>query len=289
MRKLNRWLLLLALSLMATTGSTQKTPRAPAAPKPAKLSPEGERWVAQTLKQMSLDEKIGQLFAVWAYGSFLSTESQDYKDLLRDVEEKHIGTFAIQTQGSPLGVEYSQVYPTAILVNTLQKHAKVPLLIGADFERGTSMRVEEGASFPHAMAVGATNRPEDAYTMGKITALEGKAVGVPWIFAPENTPLGKKVPEATAFDYLKTLAISRLYLDNIDHIQSSWLTPGIKICQVGLQFGADDVGSILIEENVVFAAGVRNRTNEEELRRIISDAGYIPAQRDTLYLSYVLK
>ena len=112
---------------------------------------------------------------------------------------------------------------------------------------------------------------------------------IPWIFAPENTPLGKKVPETTAFDYLKTLAISRLYLDNIDHIQSSWLTPGIKICQVGLQFGADDVGSILIEENVVYAAGVRNRTNEEELRRIISDAGYIPAQRDTLYRSYVWK
>ena len=112
---------------------------------------------------------------------------------------------------------------------------------------------------------------------------------IPWIFAPENTPLGKKVPETTAFDYLKTLAISRLYLDNIDHIQSSWLTPGIKICQVGLQFGADDVGSILIEENVVYAAGVRNRTNEEELRRIISDAGYMPVQRDTLYRSYVLK
>jgi cyclic dehypoxanthinyl futalosine synthase len=112
---------------------------------------------------------------------------------------------------------------------------------------------------------------------------------IPWIFAPENTPLGKKVPEATAVDYLKTLAISRLYLDNIDHIQSSWLTPGIKVCQVGLQFGADDVGSILIEENVVFAAGVRNRTNEAELRRIIFDAGYIPAQRDTLYRSYVLR
>ncbi len=112
---------------------------------------------------------------------------------------------------------------------------------------------------------------------------------IPWIFAPESTALGKKVPQTTAVDYLKTLAISRLYLDNIDHIQSSWLTPGIKVCQVGLQFGADDVGSILIEENVVYAAGVRNRTNEAELRRIISDAGYIPAQRDTLYRSYALK
>jgi cyclic dehypoxanthinyl futalosine synthase len=112
---------------------------------------------------------------------------------------------------------------------------------------------------------------------------------IPWIFAPENTSLGKKQKETTAVDYLKTLAVSRLYLDNIDHIQTSWLTPGIKVCQVGLQFGADDVGSILVEENVVYAAGVRNRTNEAELRRIISDAGYIPAQRDTLYRSYVLK
>ncbi len=112
---------------------------------------------------------------------------------------------------------------------------------------------------------------------------------IPWIFAPENTPLGKKVPETTAVDYLKTLAVSRMYLDNVDHIQSSWLTPGIKVCQVGLQFGADDVGSILIEENVVYAAGVRNRTNEAELRRIINDAGYIPVQRDTLYRTFFLK
>jgi beta-N-acetylhexosaminidase len=185
MRIVNRWLLPLAILLMATTGRTQKSPRAPVALKTAELSPESERWVAQTLKSMSLDEKIGQLFAVWAYGSFLSTESQDYKDLLREVEEKHIGSFAIQTQGSPTGIVRSQVYPTAVLVNTLQRHAKVPLLVAADFERGTSMRVEEGSSFPHAMAVAATGRPEDAYTMGKITALEGRAVGVPWIFAPD--------------------------------------------------------------------------------------------------------
>jgi beta-N-acetylhexosaminidase len=186
MRTLSRCLVLLALVSMATTGRTQKSPRAPDAPKPAALSSEGERWVTQTLKSLSLDEKIGQLFAVWAYGSFLSAESQDYKDLLSDVEEKHVGTLAIQTQGSPLGIpQRSQVYPTAVLLNTLQRHAKIPLLVAADFERGTSMRVEEGASFPHAMAVAATGRPEDAYTMGKITAIEGKAAGVPWIFAPD--------------------------------------------------------------------------------------------------------
>ena len=185
MRKLGRWLLLLALFSMATTSHTQNSPRTGDAPKSGGVSPDGERWVSQTLKSMSLDEKIGQLFCVWAYGTFLSTESQDYKDLLRDVEEKHIGSFAIQTQGSPVGIVRSQVYPTAVLVNTLQRHAKVPLLVAADFERGTSMRVEGGVSFPHAMAIAATRRPEDAYTMGKVTALEGRAVGVPWIFAPD--------------------------------------------------------------------------------------------------------
>ncbi len=203
MVKSNRWLLLIALlgcgfslfnlssegeparTVMATTSRTQKPTRASAAPNRTRLSAEGERWVAQTLKKMSLDEKIGQLFAVWCYGGFLSAESPEYKELLRDVEEKHIGSFAIQTQGSPVGIERSQVYPTAVLVNTLQKHAKVPLLVAADFERGTSMRIEEGSSFPHSMAVAATGRPEDAYTMGKITALEAKAAGVPWIFAPD--------------------------------------------------------------------------------------------------------
>jgi beta-N-acetylhexosaminidase len=185
MRELSRWLLLLILASMATTARTQKTPRASAAPTRTKLSPEGERWMSQTLKKMTLDEKIGQLFAVWCYGGFLSAESLEYKELLRDVEEKHIGSFAVSTQGSPLGIERSQVYPTAVLANTLQNHAKVPLLIAADFERGTSMRIDEGASFPHAMAVAATGRPEDAYTMGKITALEAKAAGVPWIFAPD--------------------------------------------------------------------------------------------------------
>src|SRR5579863_5204759 len=99
MRRLNRWLPLIALSLMATTSHTQKPPGAPAAPTPVKLSPDSERWVAQTLKKMSLDEKIGQVFAVWAYGSFISTESPTYRDLLRYVEEKHIGSIAIQTQG----------------------------------------------------------------------------------------------------------------------------------------------------------------------------------------------
>ncbi len=112
---------------------------------------------------------------------------------------------------------------------------------------------------------------------------------IPWAFQRELTSLGRFVKEeATAVEYLKTLAISRIYLDNILNIQSSWVTPGLKTCQVGLRFGGNDVGSIMIEENVVSAAGTHYRATEEELRRLIRDAGFIPKQRDTLYRTYFL-
>jgi cyclic dehypoxanthinyl futalosine synthase len=112
---------------------------------------------------------------------------------------------------------------------------------------------------------------------------------ISWSFQRENTSLGRFVKEeATAVEYLKTLAISRLYLDNILNVQSSWVTQGLKTCQVGLRFGGNDVGSIMIEENVVSAAGAHNRASEEELRRIIRDAGFVPKQRDTLYRTYFL-
>ncbi|HLJ49832.1 MAG TPA: cyclic dehypoxanthinyl futalosine synthase [Bryobacteraceae bacterium] len=112
---------------------------------------------------------------------------------------------------------------------------------------------------------------------------------IPWSFQRENTSLGRFIKEeATGVEYLKTLAISRLYLENILNIQSSWVTPGLKTCQVGLRFGGNDVGSIMIEENVVSAAGAHHRATEEELRRLIRDAGFIPKQRDTLYRTYFL-
>ncbi len=112
---------------------------------------------------------------------------------------------------------------------------------------------------------------------------------IPWSFQRENTSLGRFVKEeATAVEYLQTLAISRLYLDNFENVQSSWVTQGLKTCQVGLRFGGNDVGSIMIEENVVSAAGAHHRSTEEELRRMIRDAGFVPKQRDTLYRTYFL-
>ncbi len=112
---------------------------------------------------------------------------------------------------------------------------------------------------------------------------------IPWTFQRENTSLGRFVKEeATAVEYLKTLAISRLYFENILNIQSSWVTQGLKMVQLGLRFGGNDVGSVMLEENVVSAAGAHHQASEEDLRRLIRDAGFIPKQRDTLYRTLFL-
>src|SRR5713226_1729128 len=112
---------------------------------------------------------------------------------------------------------------------------------------------------------------------------------IPWSFQPGNTALGGRGwDEATSVEYLKVLAISRLYLDNIDNVQASWVTQGLKVLELGLHFGGNDVGSVMLEENVVKAAGTSNFTTEEELRRIIRDAVFKPVQRDTLYRTMFL-
>jgi cyclic dehypoxanthinyl futalosine synthase len=109
---------------------------------------------------------------------------------------------------------------------------------------------------------------------------------ISWTFQDDGNRLGAHVPREampTSFDYLLTQAVSRIYLDNVDHIQSSWVTQGLKIGQVALGFGADDMGSVMIEENVVSAAGTTYRTSTEELVHLIRRLGKTPVQRDTLY------
>ncbi len=107
---------------------------------------------------------------------------------------------------------------------------------------------------------------------------------IPWTFQEENTALDGKVETAGGLDYLRTLAIARLYLDNVPHVQGSWLTQGAKIGSVATAFGADDLGSIMIEENVVAAAGSHNRMEgEEAMRALIRDAGFTPVKRGSVY------
>lgn len=107
---------------------------------------------------------------------------------------------------------------------------------------------------------------------------------VPWSFKPGNTPLEKIIPHyATPVRYLQMIAISRIYLNNFDHIQASWFSEGKKTGQIALHFGGDDFGGTLFEENVHAAANFVNKTNTDEVIQLIRDAGFTPAQRTTLY------
>jgi cyclic dehypoxanthinyl futalosine synthase len=103
-----------------------------------------------------------------------------------------------------------------------------------------------------------------------------------WTFQPDNTDMSN-IPPVGSFEYLKTQAVSRLYLDNFPNIQSSWVTQGEKIGGLALHFGANDMGSLMIEENVVAEAGTVYHLSLDDIRRLIRDAGYIPRQRNVFY------
>ncbi|HYX86687.1 MAG TPA: cyclic dehypoxanthinyl futalosine synthase [Gaiellales bacterium] len=114
--------------------------------------------------------------------------------------------------------------------------------------------------------------------------MQGFRAFISWTYQPDNTVLAPQVTWIpTSFDYLLMQAVTRIYLDNVNHIQSSWVTQGTKIGQVALGFGADDMGSIMIEENVVSAAGTTYRATTEDFVHYIRNAGFRPRQRDTLY------
>jgi cyclic dehypoxanthinyl futalosine synthase len=112
---------------------------------------------------------------------------------------------------------------------------------------------------------------------------------IPWTFQPEHTPKGAELlaarggRKATVAEYLRTLSLSRLYLQNVPHVQSSFVTQGMKTCQIGLAMGADDFGSAMLEENVVSSAGCAHPTSIPEIERHIKDAGFVPQRRNMLY------
>jgi cyclic dehypoxanthinyl futalosine synthase len=148
----------------------------------------------------------------------------------------------------------------------------------------------QGMETSSTMMMGCGESLEDRIThLERLRMLQDRTGGfhafIVWTFQPGNNPLGARLRgrEATAHDFLVTLATARLYLDNVPHFQSSWLTQGLKMGQVALRFGADDMGSVMLEENVVSAAGSAHCTTAGEMRRVIRDAGFTPFQRDNRY------
>jgi beta-N-acetylhexosaminidase len=140
-----------------------------------RASKEALRWADETLKEMSLDEKIGQLVSIGINARFLNQESDEYKSLLRQVEQNHVGGIILFR---------GPVYESVHLVNRMQVRASVPLLISADLEAGAGMRFDDTINFPWNMAVGATGNPDFARRQGEITAREARALGVQHVFAP---------------------------------------------------------------------------------------------------------
>jgi cyclic dehypoxanthinyl futalosine synthase len=155
-------------------------------------------------------------------------------------------------------------------------------------ETAHGLGVESTATF--MMGTGETNA-ERIDHLRMIRDVQDRTGGfrsfIPWTYQPENNHL-KGRTQATSLEYLRMIAIARLFFDNIAHLQGSWLTTGKDIGQLTLHFGADDLGSVMLEENVVSSAGARHRSNRTELIELIRGAGRIPAQRDTLYRHLVV-
>jgi beta-N-acetylhexosaminidase len=154
-------------------------------PGPVKLDHGGEKWAKKTLKKMSPEEKVGQLFMVWARARFLNLNGPEYAQYHEILQKYHVGGFALTVPAEGAFVYYNQPYEAAMLVNQLQRESRLPLIFAADFERGVSMRLQGSTVFPHAMAFGAAGNTDYAKQFGAITAQEARAVGVEWNFFPD--------------------------------------------------------------------------------------------------------
>jgi beta-N-acetylhexosaminidase len=154
-------------------------------PGPIHLDREGEKWAEKTLRKLSPEEKVGQLFMVWVRAEFLNVNDPEYLRLRDSIAKYHLGGFAMTVRWDPPFLYRNQPYEAAELLNRMQQDSKLPLLIAADFERGVTMRLHGATEFPHAMAFGAAGKLEDAEAFGRITAQEARAIGVHWNFFPD--------------------------------------------------------------------------------------------------------
>src|SRR5271169_4308915 len=174
-------LVLLALVLVCPALAKEKYQAAG----PVHLDREGEKWAEKTLRKLSPEEKVGQLFMIWVRAEFLNVANPEYVQLRDTMRKYHVGSFAMTVRWEPPFLYRNEPYEAAVLLNRLQQDSKLPLLVAADFERGLSMRLHGATEFPHAMAFGAAGKLEYAEAFGRITAQESRAVGVHWNFFPD--------------------------------------------------------------------------------------------------------
>jgi beta-N-acetylhexosaminidase len=154
-------------------------------PVPIHLDKAGRKWADKTLRKMSTEEKVGQLFGIKVLAQFLNDADPIFIQLRNNVRKYHIGSLVMTVPLDGAVLLKSDPDVAAELLNRLQESSDLPLIVAADFERGVSMRLNGATVFPHAMAFGATGKPENAEAFGRITALEARAIGVHWNFFPD--------------------------------------------------------------------------------------------------------
>jgi beta-N-acetylhexosaminidase len=152
---------------------------------PIRLSRAGQKWAEQTLRKLTPEEKVGQLFMIWCRASFLNVENPEYLQLREAMRKYHVGGFAMTVHVDGPYLLRSEPYEAAELLNGLQGDSQLPLLFAADFERGVPMRLMGATAFPHAMAFGAAGKEEYARNFGRITGEEARAIGIHWNFFPD--------------------------------------------------------------------------------------------------------
>jgi beta-N-acetylhexosaminidase len=180
-RKLAFLLLTLALTAAATAKDKDKFQR----PGPIHSTSAGDKWAEKTLRKLTVEEKVGQVFMIWCRAGFLNVENPEYLQLRDAIEKYHVGSFAMTVHVDGPFLLRSEPYEAAELLNRLQSDSKLPLIFAADFERGVSMRLLGTTVFPHAMAFGGDGKIEDAEAFGRITAEESRAIGIHWNFFPD--------------------------------------------------------------------------------------------------------
>src|SRR5579863_9797492 len=178
-------LLLFALALNAATFAKDKDKDKYQHPAPIHQTRDGDKWAEKTLRKLTVEEKIGQVFMIWCRASFLNVENPEYLQLREDMQKYHVGSFAMTVHVDGPYLLRSEPYEAAELLNRLQRDSKLPLLFAADFERGVPMRLMGATIFPHAMAFGGDGKMEDAEAFGRITAEEARAIGIHWNFFPD--------------------------------------------------------------------------------------------------------
>jgi beta-N-acetylhexosaminidase len=152
---------------------------------PIHLDKAGHKWVNKTLRRMSTEDKVGQVFGIRVNAQFLNDADPIFIQLRDHIRKYRIGSLVMSVPVDGPVLLKSQPYVAADLLNRLQRSSKLPLIVAADFERGVSMRLNGTTVFPHAMAFAATGKAENAEAFGRITALEARAIGVHWNFFPD--------------------------------------------------------------------------------------------------------